>query len=76
VHASVTLTSEPGDEFRKEIEGLLSGVLDRTVDADFRVDSRLIGGIVVRVQDMLLDGSVRRRLQTLRRSLLDLETTT
>ena len=76
VHASVTLTSEPGDDFRKEIEGQLSRVLDRTVDADFRVDPRLIGGMVVRVQDMVLDGSVRRRLQTLRRSLLDIETTT
>lgn len=76
VHASVTLTAEPDAEFRKEIEGQLSKVLDRTVDADFRVDSRLIGGMVVRVQDMVLDGSVRRRLQTLRRSLLDLETTT
>lgn len=76
VHAAVTLTAEPDAEFRKEIEGKLSKVLDRTVDADFRVDSRLIGGIVVRVQDKVLDGSIRRRLQTLKRSLLDLETTT
>ena len=76
VHASVTLTTEPDSEFRTEVEGQLSRVLDRTVDADFRVDPRLIGGMVVRVQDKVLDGSVRRRLQTLRRSLLDLETTT
>jgi F-type H+-transporting ATPase subunit delta len=76
VHASVTLTNEPDDEFRTEIEDQLSKVLDRSVDADFRVDPRLIGGMVVRVQDKVLDGSVRRRLQMLRRSLLDLETTT
>jgi F-type H+-transporting ATPase subunit delta len=76
VHASVTLTTEPDQEFRTEIEDRLSKILDRTVDADFRIDPRLIGGMVVRVQDKVLDGSVRRRLQTLRRSLLDLETTT
>lgn len=76
VHASVTLTNAPDEEFRTEIEGQLSKVLDRSVDADFRVDPRLIGGMVVRVQDKVLDGSIRRRLQTLRRSLLDLETTT
>lgn len=76
VHASVTLTGEPDSEFRSEIEDNLSRVLDRAVDADFRIDPRLIGGMVVRVQDKVLDGSVRRRLQTLRRSLLDLETTT
>ena len=76
VHAAVTLTVEPDSEFRTEIEDQLSRVLDRTVDADFRIDPRLIGGMVVRVQDKVLDGSVRRRLQTLRRSLLDLETTT
>lgn len=76
VHAAVTLTSEPDDDFRNEIEDQLSKVLDRSVDADFRIDPRLIGGMVVRVQDKVLDGSVRRRLQMLRRSLLDLETTT
>lgn len=71
LHASVTLTSEADQEFRDEIERELSRVLERDVDADFHTDPRLIGGMVVRVGDRVLDGSVRRRLQNLRRSLLE-----
>ena len=40
----------------------------------FRTDPRVIGGLVVRVGDRIMDGSVRRRLQGLRRSLLKPET--
>lgn len=71
VHASVTLTTEADTSFRMEIEHELSTVLGRDVDAEFRVDPRLIGGMVVRVEDKVLDGSVRRRLKLLRRSLLE-----
>jgi len=71
LHARVTLTTEPDEAFRREIERELSRVLEREVDADFRTDPRLIGGMVVRAGDRVLDGSVRRRLQNLRRSLLE-----
>ena len=69
VYASVTLTTEAAPEFRTEVEDRLSEVLGRAVDAEFQVDRKLIGGMVVRVGDKVLDGSVRRRLQMLRRSL-------
>ena len=71
VHASVTVATEIDPEFRTEIGDKLSAVLGREVDADFRVDPRLIGGMVVQVEDKVLDGSVRRRLQLLRRNLLE-----
>jgi F-type H+-transporting ATPase subunit delta len=71
LHATVTLTREPDEAFRAEIERELTRVLDREVDADFRTDPRLIGGLVVRAGDQVLDGSVRRRLQNMRRSLLE-----
>lgn len=74
IHASVTLTAEPDEAFRREIARELSRVLDREVDADFRTDPRLIGGMVVRAGDRVLDGSVRRRLQNLRRRLLETHT--
>lgn len=71
VHASVTFAREADPSFRTEVENQLSAVLGRDVDADFHVDARLIGGMVVRVEDKVLDGSVRRRLKLLRRSLLE-----
>lgn len=71
VHASVTLPFEPDAEFRTELETALSEFLDREVAADFRTDEEIIGGLVVRVKDRVLDGSVRRGLQLMRRALLE-----
>lgn len=71
VHASVTLPFEADEAFRAELETALSGILEGEVAADFRTDEEIIGGLVVRVKDRVLDGSVRRRLQLMRRALLD-----
>jgi len=71
VHAIVTLPYEPDAEFRAELEAALSVMLDSIVSAEFRTDEDIIGGLVVRVKDRVLDGSVRRRLQLMRRALLE-----
>lgn len=71
VHASVTLPFEADASFRAELEQALSSVLEGEVTADFRTDEAIIGGLVVRVKDRVLDGSVRRRLQLMRRALLE-----
>jgi F-type H+-transporting ATPase subunit delta len=71
VHASVTLPFEPDADFRAELEAALSGFLDGDVVAEFRTDEEIIGGLVVRVKDRVLDGSVRRSLQLMRRALLE-----
>lgn len=44
----------------------------RTVVLDTRVDPSLIGGIVVRIGDTIIDGSVRGQLLRLRQYLLNL----
>lgn len=71
VHASVTMTVEPDAALRAEIEAALGKVLDREVTADFKQDPRLVGGMIVRVKDKVLDGSLRRRLQLMRRTLIE-----
>ena len=71
VHAAVTMTVEPDAELRAEIEAALGRVLGREVTADFRRDPRLVGGMIVRVKDRVLDGSVRRQLQLMRRALIE-----
>ncbi len=70
VHANVTLAVEPGRELREEVTDRLSELLDRRVEANFRTDEDIVGGIVVRFEDKVMDGSLRHRLQDLRRSLL------
>jgi F-type H+-transporting ATPase subunit delta len=43
----------------------------RKVLLDMRVDPSVIGGLVVRIGDTLLDGSIRQNLDTLQKTLLE-----
>lgn len=70
VHAGVTLSSEPDARAQKQIVERLAKALGREVRAHFRADPKILGGVVVRVGDRILDGSVRRRLTALQRRML------
>jgi F-type H+-transporting ATPase subunit delta len=70
VHAGVTLTAEPDVRTEQQIVERLTQVLGREVRAHVRIDRNILGGVVVRVGDRILDGSVRRRLTTLKRRML------
>jgi|SRR5579871_2584038 len=54
---------------REEIAQRLEQRLGRTVQVTTRVDPTLIGGVVARVGDQLIDASVRSKLEALRRRL-------
>ena len=66
IHAAVTVAQEPTDKDRSSIAAQLSRALGREVVPHFAVNESILGGLVVRVGDTVLDGSVRRRLATLR----------
>jgi F-type H+-transporting ATPase subunit delta len=70
VHASVTVAREADDADRKVIAQQLSRALNKEVVPHFHVNASILGGVVVRVGDTVLDGSVRRRLATLRAKML------
>ena len=70
IRASVTLARKPDDKLKRVIEERLSRQLKKQVIAAYLVDPEILGGAVVRVEDRVLDGSVRRRMTKLRRQLL------
>ena len=70
VHASVTLARPAEDRDREVVTAQLSRALGKTVVPHFHVNPEVLGGVVVRVGDTVLDGSVRRRLATLRSRML------
>ena len=70
LHANVTVAMEPSDGERREISTQLSRAYGKQVVPHFTVNPGILGGVVVRVGDTVLDGSVRRRLATLRSRLL------
>jgi F-type H+-transporting ATPase subunit delta len=59
------LTPDEGRALMERLEQLTGG----SVELDTQVDSSLLGGLVVRVGDRLIDGSVRSRLERLRNQL-------
>lgn len=73
VHATVTLAREPDEGFREEIVGALAGATGMEIVPHFRVDEEVLGGVVIRIADHVMDGSLRRRLSDLEDRLLDEE---
>jgi F-type H+-transporting ATPase subunit delta len=70
MHATVTVAKEVDDTTRQLIADRLSKVFDKTVVPHVTVDDRIIGGLVVRVGDTVMDGSVRRKLGILKQRMM------
>jgi F-type H+-transporting ATPase subunit delta len=64
--AVVTSATELSAQDLRAITERLEQLTGGKVEAEFRVDPSLIGGVSVRVGDRLIDGSVRGRLERLR----------
>jgi F-type H+-transporting ATPase subunit delta len=70
IEAEVATATELTPELRERVErALAEGLGGRRIRLSHRVDPSLLGGIVIRVGDKLVDGSVRTRLRLLRQHL-------
>jgi F-type H+-transporting ATPase subunit delta len=70
VHASVTVSREADEADRALVTTHLSRTLGKEVVPHFHVNPSILGGVIVRVGDTVLDGSVKRRLAKLRAAML------
>lgn len=66
VHAQVTVARETSEAERNAIAQQLSRAFSKTVVPHVSVNPEILGGVIVKVGDQVLDGSVRKRLKTLR----------
>src|SRR5436309_14472299 len=57
------------DDFAKRIAERVERQTGRKVELTRRVDESLLGGLVVRVSNVILDASIRNRLEKLRRQV-------
>ncbi|HEV2148306.1 MAG TPA: ATP synthase F1 subunit delta [Longimicrobiaceae bacterium] len=71
VRVQVAISHEPDALLQEEIRRALEARLGKKVIAEYRVDPELLGGLIVRMGDEILDGSVRSRAAHLRRRLLE-----
>ena len=70
----VTTAVEISEEKKKEIEARLLGITAyKTMEMHFSVDAGLIGGMVIRIKDRVVDSSVRTKLFELQRQLLKVQ---
>ena len=70
VHAAVTVAKPASEADQKSIADRLSKIVGKTVVPHFYVNPAVLGGLVVRVGDTVMDGSVRRRLARLKSQML------
>ena len=65
IRSAVSLDSETVER----LEAALSKATGRAIEAKVVVDPDVVGGIVARVGDVVIDGSVRKRLDSVRQAL-------
>lgn len=69
VHAYVTTARPMTEDEKQTLVRSIAGMTGKEVRLHERLEPKLIGGLVVKVGDRVIDGSVRRRLDRLRREL-------
>jgi len=69
-HVEVTVARPLDDTTANVVSERLSKMLGKQAIPHIRVKPEILGGLIVRTGDMIYDGSVRRRLEDLRRRLL------
>jgi F-type H+-transporting ATPase subunit delta len=70
VRATVTTATRMPESFYERLQRELEGVTQRKIAIDRREDASLIGGVITRIGDNTIDGSVRGRLEEIQRSLV------
>ena len=69
VQVQVTSAVELDADQRKELNEVLEKITCKKVRAEYAIDPSLIGGVVVRIGDRVIDGSVKSRLAGMREHL-------
>ncbi len=69
VRAEVTAATDLDERVIEKIASSLKDMIGKTVIVEFRKDPDLIGGVIAKVGDLVLDGSVRTQLRNIKETL-------
>lgn len=70
VRAEITSAIRLSDDQQTSITTALSNIVGKELTVTTRVDESIIGGFVARVGDRLIDGSLKTRLEDMKRDLV------
>jgi F-type H+-transporting ATPase subunit delta len=73
VKVEVTSAVELSPDAEERLTAKVAAATGRRVELTKRVDTGVLGGLVVRVGDVIVDGSLRSRIRQLRRRLVTAE---
>lgn len=72
--ASVTSASELSEDQKKQIEKrLLETTEYESIEMTFSVDESLIGGLMIRIGDRVVDSSIKTKLYEMKRELMKIQ---
>lgn len=66
IQVDVTTAFEMGKEQTKELHNALAESTGKKVEMEVTVDPGILGGIIVRIDDTVLDGSVKHKIRKLK----------
>ncbi|MGM0369263.1 MAG: F0F1 ATP synthase subunit delta [Bacillota bacterium] len=70
---AVTAPIELSAKYQTKLKDKLQSILDKEIELEIEVDSDLIGGLVLKIGDKIIDGSVQNYLQEIELDLQTLE---
>jgi F-type H+-transporting ATPase subunit delta len=70
-HAVVTTAVAIDETEKSKITNQLEKITGKKVTVKLQVNPNIIGGMVARIEDTLIDGSIRNRLDLLKRDLVE-----
>lgn len=65
VNASVICAIEPDNEQKEVLRAKLQDKLQKTVNLEFMLDSSIIGGLIIKINDTVIDLSLKKRIENL-----------
>jgi F-type H+-transporting ATPase subunit delta len=69
-HVSITVSNKLNEQEKIDLQQSIEAKLDKKIDIQLDVDASLIGGMVLRIDNTIIDGSIRRRLDKIREHLV------
>jgi F-type H+-transporting ATPase subunit delta len=69
IDVQVTSAFEMSESAQTAMSDALKGKLGREVNLSVEIDTSIIGGVIIRAGDMVIDGSIQGRLQSMTQTL-------
>ncbi len=69
LHVRITSSHSVPQESWQRLVGMLERKHQKTVIAEYRLDKEMLGGVSIRIGDLVVDGSIRSQLNKIREAL-------